>query len=98
MIKNFVQVVSGGVAANKFIASGLKIVCDNYNYHLSVPPPHLCNDNGVMIAWNGVERYQENMGILKWDQLDAVQVSTKYVIFIFFFKACKIHFYTALCL
>ncbi|XP_034250090.1 probable tRNA N6-adenosine threonylcarbamoyltransferase, mitochondrial isoform X2 [Thrips palmi] len=70
-------VVSGGVAANKFIANGLKLVCDNYNYHLSVPPPKLCNDNGVMIAWNGVERYRENVGILKWNQLDDVQVSTK---------------------
>lgn len=70
-------VVSGGVAANKFIASGLKLVCDRYSYHLSVPPPHLCNDNGVMIAWNGVEKYRENVGILNWDQLDAVKVLTK---------------------
>lgn len=73
------KVISGGVAANKFITKALKIVCDAHGYHLSVPPPYLCNDNGVMIAWNGVERYRENSGVLQWDQLDSVQVSTRSV-------------------
>ncbi|KAJ1529577.1 hypothetical protein ONE63_006348 [Megalurothrips usitatus] len=70
-------VVSGGVAANKFISKALKMVCDTYDYHLSVPPPHLCNDNGVMIAWNGVERFRENLGVLQWDQLASVKVSSR---------------------
>lgn len=50
------QVVSGGVACNNFIAKGLKIVCDELDYKLVRPPAKLCTDNGVMIAWNGVER------------------------------------------
>lgn len=50
------QVVSGGVACNNFIAKGLKLVCDSYGYKLIRPPPKLCTDNGVMIAWNGVEK------------------------------------------
>ncbi|KAK3914171.1 putative tRNA N6-adenosine threonylcarbamoyltransferase, mitochondrial [Frankliniella fusca] len=70
-------VVSGGVAANKFIAKALNAVCDAHDYHLSVPPPHLCNDNGVMIAWNGVERLRENLGVLHWNNLDSVTISTK---------------------
>lgn len=71
--------MSGGVAANKFIKKAIEIVCDAHGYHLSVPPPHLCNDNGVMIAWNGVERYRENLGVMKCDKLDTVQVSTRFV-------------------
>lgn len=69
--------MSGGVAANKFIKQAIQIVCNAYNYNLSVPPPHLCNDNGVMIAWNGVERFRENLGVLHYDQLGAVKESTK---------------------
>lgn len=76
-LKCVLQVVSGGVAANNFISRALKMVCDEYEYHLSVPPPHLCNDNGVMIAWNGVERYRENLGVLHWNNLDSVNISTK---------------------
>lgn len=50
------QVVSGGVACNNFIASGLKIVCDELDYKLVRPPVKLCTDNGIMIAWNGMEK------------------------------------------
>nr|CAI5837215.1 unnamed protein product [Callosobruchus analis] len=49
-------VVSGGAACNNFIAEGLRIVCDELGYRLVRPPPKLCTDNGVMIAWNGVEK------------------------------------------
>ncbi|XP_023023838.1 threonyl-carbamoyl synthesis 4 [Leptinotarsa decemlineata] len=56
-------VVSGGVACNNFISKGLQIVCDELEYKMVRPPPKLCTDNGVMIAWNGVERWKENIGI-----------------------------------
>lgn len=49
-------VVSGGVACNKFITDALRVVCDEVGYELVVPPPKLCTDNGIMIAWNGLER------------------------------------------
>jgi len=29
-----------------------------YDLELFFPPPELCTDNGVMIAWAGIERYQ----------------------------------------
>ncbi|CAG0881611.1 unnamed protein product [Darwinula stevensoni] len=50
-------VVSGGVASNNFLRSALERVCNEYNYKLVCPPPRLCTDNGVMIAWNGVEKW-----------------------------------------
>uniref|UniRef100_A0A4W5NZE5 O-sialoglycoprotein endopeptidase-like 1 n=1 Tax=Hucho hucho TaxID=62062 RepID=A0A4W5NZE5_9TELE len=57
-------VVSGGVASNQYIRKTLKIVTDNTGLHLLCPPSKFCTDNGVMIAWNGVERLREGKGIL----------------------------------
>ncbi|KAG9302524.1 hypothetical protein G9A89_007228 [Geosiphon pyriformis] len=52
-------VVSGGVARNKAIRMSLeKTALDRYSLQLICPAPHLCSDNGVMIAWAGVERYR----------------------------------------
>lgn len=34
---------------------------------LAVPPPKLCTDNGVMVAWAGIERMQ--LGL--WEHLPA---------------------------
>lgn len=56
--------MSGGVACNNFIARGLKLVCDEMGYNLIRPPPKLCTDNGIMIAWNGVEKWKSNLDIL----------------------------------
>lgn len=65
-------VVSGGTACNNFIAKGLGIVCDEMEYKLIRPPPKLCTDNGVMIAWNGVERWKKNIGI--YTDLDGIDI------------------------
>ena len=45
------QVVSGGVASNAYLRNGLQMVCEQNTCHLVCPPPHLCTDNGIMIAW-----------------------------------------------
>lgn len=60
---NQVLVVSGGAACNNFIFKGLQIVCNELNYKVVRPPPKLCTDNGVMIAWNGVEKWKQNIDI-----------------------------------
>lgn len=49
-------VVAGGVAANRAIRAGLETLCGEHGFTLSVPPAHLCTDNGAMIAWAGLER------------------------------------------
>ncbi|CAB5216337.1 uncharacterized protein OCT59_025580 [Rhizophagus irregularis] len=52
-------VASGGVASNKSIRFSLEsLAVEQYNVPLICPPPHLCTDNGVMIAWAGVERFR----------------------------------------
>lgn len=49
-------VVAGGVAANKTLRTRLAEVAATHDFTLMVPPARLCTDNGVMIAWAGVER------------------------------------------
>lgn len=48
-------VVSGGVAANGRLTAELDEVCLANDFKMWVPPPALCGDNGVMVAWAGIE-------------------------------------------
>lgn len=61
---NAVLVVSGGVASNLYIRRALEIVANATQCTLLCPPPRLCTDNGIMIAWNGIERLRAGLGIL----------------------------------
>ncbi|CAG8476463.1 12353_t:CDS:10 [Acaulospora colombiana] len=55
-------VVSGGVASNKSIRASLeRLANEQFNLPLICPPPHLCTDNGAMIAWAGVERFRAGL-------------------------------------
>ena len=49
-------VVAGGVASNSVVRSRLASVAELEGMSLVCPPPRLCTDNGVMVAWAGVER------------------------------------------
>jgi len=50
-------VVSGGVAANTNLRNKLKALAANVGLTFSAPPVRFCTDNGVMIAWAGLERF-----------------------------------------
>lgn len=56
-------VVSGGVACNNYIFSALQMLCNETNYNIYRPFPKLCTDNGVMIAWNGLEKWRKGLDI-----------------------------------
>jgi len=56
-IKNPYLVVSGGVAANKLIRASLEKSAAKYGFTFAAPPLKLCTDNGVMIAWAGMEKF-----------------------------------------
>ncbi|KAK7793402.1 hypothetical protein R5R35_014308 [Gryllus longicercus] len=75
---NRVLVVSGGVASNKYIARMLGVVCREMKYKLAIPPPKLCTDNGVMIAWNGVEKWRAGIGIAQ--NIDEVDIEAKCIL------------------
>ena len=48
--------MAGGVAANASVRSALQTVAEAAGLSLVCPPPRLCTDNGVMVAWAGAER------------------------------------------
>ncbi|PLB46018.1 putative O-sialoglyco protein endopeptidase [Aspergillus steynii IBT 23096] len=54
-------VVSGGVAANRFLMTVLRSFLDVRGFgHVSIiaPPPSLCTDNAAMIGWAGIEMFE----------------------------------------
>ncbi|KZF25012.1 glycoprotease family protein [Xylona heveae TC161] len=54
-------VVSGGVASNQYLKTILRAFLDIRDYShigLSFPPPSLCTDNAAMIAWTGMEMFE----------------------------------------
>ena len=54
-------VVGGGVAANGAVRQMLTEVAAKNKMRFSAPPVGLCTDNGVMIAWAGLQRLQANL-------------------------------------
>ncbi len=54
-------VVAGGVAANARLRAALQDLAEWTGLTLIAPPARLCTDNGVMIAWAGIERLQRNL-------------------------------------
>lgn len=56
-------VVSGGVACNDFIFEAVSQMAGNFDFKTIRPPKKYCTDNGVMIAWNGVEHFTNGNNI-----------------------------------
>ena len=50
--------VVGGVAANQAVRASLRGLCEERSpeWRLVAPPPRLCTDNGVMVAWAAIEK------------------------------------------
>ncbi|XP_045514550.1 probable tRNA N6-adenosine threonylcarbamoyltransferase, mitochondrial [Pieris brassicae] len=67
---NGTLVVSGGVASNDFIFKCLQ--CMGYAMKCNVfrPPPKLCTDNGIMIAWNGIEKINSGYSFTDMELID----------------------------
>jgi len=62
-------VLSGGVACNGYLRKQLAYVAEQYEFKLKSPPPKLCTDNGIMIAWNGVEKLKRNLSVIQPENL-----------------------------
>jgi N6-L-threonylcarbamoyladenine synthase len=54
-------VVSGGVAANAAIRAALEAAARQAGFALAAPPPRLCTDNAVMVAWAAIERLRAGL-------------------------------------
>jgi len=72
-------VVSGGVAANHRLRSSIEKVCQAYEIECVVPAPKYCTDNGVMIAWNGLEklRAEPQCPIVDPKEIMEVEIKTR---------------------
>lgn len=55
--------VSGGVARNGALRSALDKVGSHFGLDVFVPPFHLCTDNGVMVAWSGIEQLDADFNV-----------------------------------
>lgn len=53
-------VVAGGVASNLYIRAHIQQLAEKEQTIVYFPPPALCTDNGVMVAWAGIEKLQKN--------------------------------------
>ncbi len=54
-------IFAGGVSANQYIKNNMADFCGKYGYEIVTPPLKLCTDNGVMIAWAGLEKFQRGL-------------------------------------
>ena len=72
-------VVSGGVASNLRLRHMLQQACDQFDCQAVFPPVKYCTDNGVMIAWNGVEKWKRSReeDIIPWQKVFDVDVYPK---------------------
>ncbi|KAH9372673.1 hypothetical protein HPB48_021288 [Haemaphysalis longicornis] len=66
-------VVAGGVACNGVVRDALAQVCSSLGAMFVATPARLCSDNGVMIAWNGLERLRAGAESVAED-LDSLRV------------------------
>lgn len=57
-IKANAFVVAGGVAANLALKTGLSKLVSSFGLPFVAPPKEFCTDNGAMIAYAGLERFQ----------------------------------------
>ena len=53
------------------------MVADHFGMQTVYPPPRLCTDNGVMIAWNGLERWREGKGVVRWEDVLKVELEAR---------------------
>lgn len=70
-------VFSGGVACNDFIFTALSQMAEQFGYETIRPPKVQCTDNGLMIAWNGVERWMMKNQLYANQNIDDICIEPK---------------------
>lgn len=54
-------VITGGVASNKYLRDEFDKNSKYNSISVVYPPINLCTDNGVMVAWNGIEKIKRGI-------------------------------------
>ena len=71
-------VLSGGVACNAMLRERITRLADVFGLPVLCPSPALCVDNGVMIAWAGVEYHRIGRQQLTPDQAASLRYTPKW--------------------
>jgi N6-L-threonylcarbamoyladenine synthase len=71
-------VVSGGVASNEELRRKLREFGSKKRISMIFPPIHLCSDNGVMIAWAGIENYNSSRMVFTGNETDQLYYEPKW--------------------
>lgn len=74
-------IFEGGVACSLYLRLMLEQLCERHAVDLFVPPSKLCSDNGIMIAWNGMEHFRSGGVLVLPDNLDTVESMVRCVCF-----------------
>lgn len=70
-------VFSGGVACNDFVFTALSQMAEQFGYRTVRPAKRHCTDNGLMIAWNGVERWKYESELYDKMDIDSIAIEPK---------------------
>ena len=70
--------LSGGVACNTVLREAIRKVAEQYGLVLHCPPIELCVDNGVMIAWAGLEYYLDGKDVYPYTKTADVRYTPKW--------------------
>jgi N6-L-threonylcarbamoyladenine synthase len=71
-------VVSGGVASNEELRRRLKEFGFKKRISMVFPPVPLCSDNGIMVAWAGIENYNSSRMVFTGDSIDQLFYEPKW--------------------
>eukprot|EP00043_Microstomoeca_roanoka_P016073 m.161977 g.161977 ORF g.161977 m.161977 type:complete len:422 (+) comp16387_c1_seq1:391-1656(+) len=71
-------VVSGGVACNSYLRQKMAWLCQWHGIAAEFPPPALCTDNGLMIAWAALEYFRA--GIKPLEDISDLRFRTKWLL------------------
>jgi N6-L-threonylcarbamoyladenine synthase len=71
-------VVSGGVASNEELRRKLKEFGEKKKISMIFPPVPLCSDNGIMIAWAGIENFNSSRMVFNGDEIDKLYYEPKW--------------------
>ena len=80
--------ITGGVAANKDLTRRVSelLAAHSSGLDLVIPPPSVCTDNGLMVAWNAVEKLSKGISdssdseedvIPRWPLAEFVEIDFK---------------------
>lgn len=67
-------IFAGGVSANQYIKNNMIKFCEKYGYEIITPPLKLCTDNGVMVAWAGLEKFR--LGL--YEKSDVLSIKSRW--------------------